>query len=148
MEDATGRRNGGDRKAAVPARDIPVKVSGGKVLPLITITTGVCLLLWFQPSNVPSLLGVGCLVLTAAIFSDLLPVPHDANGPASETSEEAAWLRGMLDNVNDAVVTKDLTGGNRLVSSSGHCVPTDRRSIWRRRSAASAPTAACRKFSP
>ncbi len=115
---AAGRREGAVRsKGAVQlARDIPVKVSGGKVLPLITITTGVCLLLWFQPSNVPSLLGVGCLVLTAAIFSELLPVPHDTNGPASETSQEAVWLRGMLDNVNDAVVTADLTGGIRFAN--------------------------------
>ncbi len=102
--------------AAGRARSTLSKATRGVVLPIVTITAGACLLLWFPPSNVPSLWGVGCLVLTAAIFSELLPVRHDANGPASETSEEAASLRGMLDNVNDAVVTMDPSGGIRFAN--------------------------------
>ena len=106
-----------DRKGAPGrARSILSKATLGVVLPIVTITAGVCLLLWFPPSNVLSLLGVGCLVLTAAIFSELLPVRHDTSGPASETSEEVASLRGMLDNVNDAVVTADPSGGIRFAN--------------------------------
>ena len=109
---AAGKRQG----AVQLARTTLSKATRGVVLPIVTITAGVCLLLWFPPSNVLSLLGVGCLVLTAAIFSELLPVRHDANGPASETSEEVASLRGMLDNVNDAVVTMDPAGGIRFAN--------------------------------
>ena len=104
------------REAAGRARTTLSKATLGVVLPIVTITAGVCLFLWFPPSNVLSLLGVGCLALTAAIFSELLPIRHDTSGPASETSEEAAWLRGMLDNVNDAVVTADPVGGIRFAN--------------------------------
>ena len=90
------------------------------VLPIVTITAGICLLPWLLPGDVLSLFGVSCLVLAAAISSEPLPVPRDNNGSASETSEEAAWLRGMLDNVNDAVITADPTGGIRYANRQFH----------------------------
>ena len=121
---AAGRREAAVRSQGAARRQGAVqrirntlsKATREVVLPTVTITTGVCLLLWFPPSNLPSLLGAGCLVLTAAIFSELLPPRRNTNGPASEASEEAAWLRGMLDNVNDAVVTADPAGGIRFAN--------------------------------
>ena len=87
-----------------------------EVVTIIALTAGTCLFLWLLPGDVHSLLGAGCLVLASAILPELLPVPQDTNGTQSETTEETAWLRGLLDRVNDAVATTDPTGGIRFAN--------------------------------
>ena len=118
MGRAAGRRKAAVRRQAAVQR-VPntlSKTTRGKALPRITVTAGLCLLPWLLPGDVPAFWGLGCLMLTAAIFSEPLPARHDAKGSASESAEEAAWLRAVLDSVNDAVVTADLSGGIRFAN--------------------------------
>ena len=56
------------------------------------------------------------MAFAATLLPELLPFPADSNGSISESSKEAAWLRGMLDNVNDAVVTTDTAGDIRYAN--------------------------------
>jgi PAS domain S-box-containing protein len=89
--------------------------------PRVIITAaGICVLLWWLPGDVPSLLGAGCLAFAATLLPELRPLPHDSNSSTSESSEEAAWLRGMLNNVNYAVVTADPTGAIRYANRQFH----------------------------